>query len=66
MQFKPSTLIIVFIWSIFMGVTAISIGFGALYPPLNYIAKPIACPNGQLSFVQNVSNPIPGTTQITA
>ncbi len=55
-----------FFWSIFMGVTAISIGFGALYPPLNYIAKPIACPNGQLSFVQDVSHPIPGTTYTTA
>ncbi len=59
-------LIMGFLWSIFMGVTAISIGFGALYPPLNYIAKPIACPNGQLSYVQNVSNPVPGTTYTTA
>lgn len=55
-----------FVWSIFMGVTAISMGFGALYPPLNYIAKPLACPNGQLSFQQNVSNPLPGTTYTTA
>jgi hypothetical protein len=55
-----------FVWSLFMGVTAISIGIGALYPPLNYIAKPLACPNGELSFVQNVSNPIPGTTYTTA
>ncbi len=55
-----------FFWSIFMGVTGISIGFGALYPPLNYIAKPLACPNGQLSYVQNVSNPLPGTTYTTA
>jgi hypothetical protein len=59
-------LVMGFFWSIFMGVTAISIGFGALYPPLNYIAKPLACPNGQLSFQQFVSNPIPGTTQTTA
>jgi len=59
-------LMAIFVWSIFMGVTAISIGIGALYPPLNYIGKPLACPNGQLSYQQNVSNPIPGTTQITA
>jgi len=58
--------IAIFVWSLFMGVTAISIGVGALYPPLNYIAKPFACPNGQLSYQQNVSNPIPGTTYITA
>jgi hypothetical protein len=59
-------LIAIFVWSIFMGVTAFSIGFGALYPPLNYIARPLACPNGQLSYQQNVSNPLPGTTYTTA
>jgi hypothetical protein len=55
-----------FFWSIFMGVTAFSIGFGALYPPLKYIAKPIVCPTGQLDYIQNVSNPLPGTTYTTA
>jgi hypothetical protein len=55
-----------FVWCIFMGVTAISIGFGALFPHLNYIAKPLACPNGGLSFEQDVSNPMPGTTITTA
>jgi len=55
-----------FAWSIFMGVFAISIGVGALYPPLNYISQPFSCPNGQLSFQQNVSNPVPGTTYTTA
>lgn len=59
-------LIAIFVWSVFMGVTAISIGFGALYPPLNYISKPLSCPNGQLSFQQEVSNPVPGTTYTTA
>lgn len=69
MKFNQTTisgLVIGFFFSIFMGVTAISIGIGALYPPLNYIAKPLACPNGQLTFVQNVSNPVPGTTYTTA
>ena len=69
MKFSKTTigwLIAAFVWSIFMGVTAISIGFGALYPPLNYIAKPLACPNGQLTFEQNVSNPTPGRTDTTA
>lgn len=69
MKFNQTTisgLIIGFFFSIFMGVTAISIGIGALYPPLNYIAKPLACPNGQLTFVQDVSNPMPGTTYTTA
>ncbi len=69
MKFTKTTigwLIAGFFWSIFMGVTAFSIGFGALYPPLNYIAKPFVCPTGQLSYSQNVTNPLPGTTYTTA
>lgn len=53
---------VVFIWFIFMGVTAVSYGFGALYPPLNKIAQPFVCPNGQMVFEEAVSNPLPGTT----
>lgn len=52
----------IFIWSIFMGVTAVSIGFGAVYPPLNLIAKPILCPTGQMTYQESTSNPMPGTT----
>src|SRR5258708_10659599 len=58
----PGWLIGAFVWCIFMGVTAISIGVGALFPALNYVAKPLACPNGDLTFQQTVSNPLPGTT----
>ncbi len=69
MKFDKSTigsLIGLFAWSILMGVTAISMGGGALFPPINYIAKPLACPTGQFSYNQNVSNPYPGTTYTTA
>lgn len=45
-----------------MGVTAVSIGLGAIYPPLNVVAKPFVCPNGSMSFEQSTSNPLPGTT----
>lgn len=31
------------VFGIFMGITAISLGFGALYPPINLIAKPLVC-----------------------
>jgi hypothetical protein len=54
--------LLVFIWFIFMGVTAVSYGFGALYPPLNKVAQPFVCPNGQMSVEGITSNPIPGTT----
>ncbi len=51
-----------FVWTIFMGVTAVSIGLGAIYPPLNVVAKPFVCPNGNMSYEQSTSNPLPGTT----
>src|SRR5437764_14158530 len=54
-----------FVWSIFMGVTAISIGVGAAYPPANFVAKPFVCPNGQMTVDQSVSHPLPGTTYPT-
>lgn len=60
MKFDKSmigNLIALFVWSILMGVTAISMGVGALFPPINSIAKPLACPTGQFSYNQNVSNP---------
>ncbi len=60
------SLIALFIWSIFMGVTAISMGIGALFPAINYIAKPLICPAGQFSYDRNVSNPYPGATYVTA
>jgi hypothetical protein len=64
MKINTRTIIwlLVFIWFIFMGVTAVSYGLGALYPPLNKIAQPFVCPNGQMSVAVNTSNPIPGTT----
>jgi hypothetical protein len=65
MKIKPSTIIwlgVVFIWCIFMGVTAVSIGFGAAFPPLNLVAKPFVCPNGDMQYQESVSNPLPGTT----
>jgi len=59
---KPGvgSLIIVFLWSIFMGVTAVSIGFGALFPSMNRIAKPFVCANGELVVNETVLHPYPG------
>jgi hypothetical protein len=54
--------LLVFIWFIFMGITAVSYGLGALYLPLNRIAQPFVCPHGQVSVEGNTANPIPGTT----
>src|SRR4051812_41895485 len=53
---------LVFVWCIFMGITAVSIGVGAIWPPLNLVAKPFVCPNGEMTFNQETLNPLPGTT----
>ncbi|WCL47600.1 hypothetical protein [Leptospira sp. GIMC2001] len=51
---------------IFMGMTAVSLGFGAIYPPLNSVAKPLVCPNGEMTYNRSFSNPLPGKTYIQA
>jgi len=65
MKIKTSTLFWIFIWSIFMGVTAISIGFGAVFPSMNRIAKPFICPRGEMELETQVYRPYPGQTVTT-
>ena len=65
MQIKVGSvmwLIATFFWSLFMGVTAISIGFGALFPSMNQVAAPFVCPNGKMVYTEDSYNPYPGTT----
>lgn len=65
MKLKKSVLVWMLIWCLFMGVTAISIGFGALFPSMNLISKPFVCPRGEMSVEKQVYNPYPGTTITT-
>ncbi|TMC48532.1 MAG: SHOCT domain-containing protein [Chloroflexi bacterium] len=53
---------VLFIFCLFLGVTVVSIGLGALFPPLNLVAKPFVCPSGQMTYEEIVSRPLPGTT----
>jgi len=55
-----------FLWSLFIGIVGISIGLGALYPPINYIAKPLVCPNGQMTFEKHVNQATPNQTFYSA
>ena len=48
-------LIVGFSFSIVIGIIAGSRGFGSMFPQLNLIASPFVCPNGQMSYTQNVS-----------
>jgi len=59
-------LVVGFFWSIFIGVVGVSIGLGALYPPLNYVAKPIVCPDGQMTFEKHVDQATPSQTFYSA
>lgn len=56
---KTSSLIIGltvgFVFSIFLGITAGSMGFGSRFPGLNLIAAPFLCPGGEMSYAQHVT-----------
>lgn len=47
--------LVALVFCLFMGVTGISFGLGAVYPPLNQIAKPFVCPEGTLRPQSSVS-----------
>jgi len=61
----PYWLVLGFIWSIFMGITAVSIGIGSLAPQLNSIAGPFVCPNGRMQVDQQVDQVSPVETVTT-
>jgi len=65
MKLNTSTLVWTFLWCWFMGITAISIGFGALFPSMNLVAKPFVCPGGKMDLTKEVYNPYPGSTITT-
>lgn len=65
MNFKGSSLFLIFIWCWFMGITAISIGFGAVFPSMNRIAKPFICPTGEMELETQTYRPYPGNTTTT-
>lgn len=48
-------LVVEFIFSIFLGVTAVSMGFGSRFPGLNLIAAPFLCAGGEMSYTQHVT-----------
>lgn len=44
-----------FIFSIFLGITAVSMGFGSRFPGLNLIVAPFLCPGGGMSYTRHVT-----------
>ena len=65
MKINRSALLLIFVWCLFMGVTAISIGLGAVFPSMNRIAKPFVCPRGEMQVESQNYYPSPGTTVTT-
>ncbi len=65
MKFNRIALFWIFLWSIFMGITAISIGFGAVFPSMNRVAGPFVCPHGKMELETQVYRPFPGKTITT-
>jgi hypothetical protein len=65
MKFNRVALFWIFLWSIFMGVTAISIGFGAMFPSMNRVAAPFVCPRGEMELETQTYRPYPGKTVTT-
>lgn len=66
MKLDISTVIILFVISLFCGVIIVAIGLGAAFPVINRVATPLAC-NGQLQLSTDTYSYQPGeqTTTIT-
>jgi hypothetical protein len=48
-------LMVELIFSIFLGIIAVSIGLGSIFPQLNLIAGPFLCPGQEMAYTQNVT-----------
>ena len=59
-------LVVALLFCLFMGVTAVSLGLGAAFPGINLVAKPLVCPDGELSHRTSTTNPLPGRTYVQA
>ncbi|RIK31164.1 MAG: hypothetical protein DCC56_02955 [Anaerolineae bacterium] len=65
MKLSKLTLSLIFIWSIFMGITVGAIGFGAIFPSTNRLAKPLVCPHGDMQLETQTYTPTPVETVTT-
>jgi len=58
--------IVVLVFCLFLGMTGISLGIGTAYPPMSRIAKPVVCPDGEMSYEVHTRHTAPGTTYSSA
>ena len=60
MKINKIAVVLMLVFCLFMGVTAISLGVGAVVPSINQIARPVVCPNGEMTPETNQFRPYPG------
>ena len=63
---KFGAVLVALVFCVFMGITAVSMGLGAVFPAINQIATPFVCPNGTLTAEARRYNPYPGKIVISA
>lgn len=57
MKLNRINLFLLFIWSIFMGITGVSIGFGTEFTPINTVMAPLVCPGNKIIPVWEYRGP---------
>ena len=65
MKLTRLVLFLVFLGSLFLGITGISIGLGTVYPSVNRITRPFLCPRGEMIVETQTYRPVPGETITT-
>jgi len=60
-----SAIIVLLIFCLFMGITAVSVGLGAAFPGLNQVAAPVVCPSGTMEYDRQLYKPYPGKTVVS-
>jgi len=58
--------IIALVFCIFIGILGISLGGGTAYPPINRVAEPFVCADGEMTAEREFTNVRPGETYIEA
>ncbi len=67
MNISVSKVLMTFVSCVFFGVTIGSFALGAIWPPVNLLAKPFVCANGQMQELSQdyTVSPVEGGTTIT-
>lgn len=65
MKINKIAVVLMLVFCLFMGITAISLGVGAIFPSINQIARPVVCPNGGMTPETNRFRPYPGKNVVT-